>query len=65
MVCAEKTRLQDVFAVAIDHHAKKVKALHSTTGAAFDKALKDAASSRQEAAIARLAVEDHRAAHGC
>lgn len=44
MVCPEKTRLQDVFAAAIDQHAKIVKALHSATGVAFDKALKDAAS---------------------
>ena len=65
MVCPEKTRLQDVFAAAIDHHAKTVKSLHSATGAAFDKALKDAASSRQEAEIARLAVAEHRETHGC
>jgi len=58
MECLEKTRLQDVFAAAIDHHAKTVKSLHSATGAAFDKALKDAASSRQEAEIARLAVAE-------
>jgi hypothetical protein len=32
MVCAEKTKLQDVFAAAIDRHAKTVKSLHSTTG---------------------------------
>jgi hypothetical protein len=65
MVCAEKTRLQDVFAAAIDHHAKTVKALHGSAGAAFDKALKDAASSRQKAEVAKLAVEGHNWTHGC
>jgi hypothetical protein len=65
MVCPEKTRLQDVFAAAIDRHAKTVKSLHSTIGAAFNKALKDAALVRQEAEIARLAVEAHRGTHGC
>ena len=65
MVCPEKTRLQDVFASAIDRHAKTVKSLNSTTGAAFNKALKDAALVRQEAEIARLAVEEHRGTHGC
>jgi len=65
MVCPEKTRLQDAFAVAIAHDARIVKALHSATGVAFDNALKDAASSRQKAEVARLAVEDHRTTHGC
>jgi len=65
MVCPEKTRLQDVFVAAIDHHAKTVKSLHNTTDAAFSKALKEAALARQEAETARLAVEDHRGTHGC
>jgi len=65
MVCPEKTRLQDFFAAAIDRHAKAVKALRNATGAAFDKALNDASSSRQEAETARLAVEEHRETHGC
>jgi len=65
MVCPEKTRLQDVFAAAIDRHAKTVKALHIATGAAFSQALKDGALARQEAEIARAAVEGHRATHGC
>jgi hypothetical protein len=65
MVCPEMTRLHAVFASAIDHRSKAVKALHSATGAAFDKAQNNASSSRQEAEIARLAVEDHREKHGC
>jgi hypothetical protein len=65
MVCPEMTRLHDAFAATIDHHSRTVRALHSATGAAFDKALNDASSSRQEAEIARLAVEDHREKHGC
>jgi hypothetical protein len=65
MVCAEKARLQDVFAAAIIHHSKTVKALHSAMGASFNQALKDAAVARQEAETARLTVEDHRAIHGC
>ena len=65
MVCAERTRLQDVFAVAIDHHAKTVTSLHSATGTVFDKALRNAASSRQEAETARLAVETDRKIHRC
>jgi hypothetical protein len=65
MLCHEKTRLQDIFAAAIDRHAKIVKALQSATGAAFKKTLKDAASCRQKAEIARLAVEAHRETHGC
>ena len=65
MVCPEKTRLQDVFAAEIDRHAKTVKALRNAIGPAFDKALNEASSSRQEAEIARLSVEEHRATHGC
>ncbi|HXI42616.1 MAG TPA: hypothetical protein VNH18_23145 [Bryobacteraceae bacterium] len=65
MLCPEKTRLQDLFAAAIDHHAKMIKALHNVSSAGFDKALRDAASSREAAEIARLAVEDHRAIHRC
>jgi len=65
MACPERTRLQDIFAAAIDHHAKTVKALRDATGSTFDKALNVASLSRQEAEIARLAVEGHRAAHGC
>ena len=65
MVCPEKTRLQDVFALAIDRHAKTVKALRTIAGPDFAKALMDASTVRHEAENARLAVEEHRARHGC
>jgi len=65
MVCPEKTRLQNVFAAAIGSHAKMMKSLHSTKGTAFSKVLKEAELARQEAEIARLAVEEHRLIHGC
>ena len=65
MVCPESTRLQDVYAAAIERHAKAVKALGNATDAVFDKALNDASSSRLEAEIAGLAVEEHSATHGC
>ena len=65
MVCPERTSLQDVYAAAIERHAKAVKALGNATDAVFDKALNDASSSRLEAEFARLAVEDHREKHFC
>ena len=65
MVCPESTRLQDVYAAAIERHAKAVKALGNATDAVFDKALNDASSSRLEAEFAGLAVEEHRVRHGC
>jgi hypothetical protein len=65
MVCAEKTHLQDVLAVAIARHARIVKALHSTTGMAFNEALKEATLAKQEAEIAKVAVDEHRGTHGC
>ena len=65
MVCAEKTHLQDALAAAIARHARIVKALHSTTGMAFNEALKEATLAKQEAEIAKVAVEEHRGMHGC
>lgn len=65
MVCPEKNHLRDVFAAAIDHHSKTVKALHSVTGEAFNNALKEAVLAQREAEIARLAVEEHRGKHRC
>ena len=65
--CTEKTRLLDVYLVAVDHYATAASTLSAARGQrlAFMKALRTADLIRQEAVDARLALKDHKEQHGC
>jgi hypothetical protein len=67
MPCNEKTRLLDVYLVAVDHYTTAASTLSAKRGErlAFMKALRSADLKRQEAVGARLALKRHKDEHGC
>ena len=65
--CDEKSRLLDIYMVAVDHYATAASTLSAARGQglAFKKALISADLTRKEAEDARLALRDHKEKHGC
>jgi len=67
LLCNEKTRLLDLYLVAVDHYATAASTLSATRGErlAFMNALGAADLTRIEAVNARLALKRHKEEHGC
>jgi hypothetical protein len=65
MVCAERERLAHEYRVAVDAFRDSVHALKNLRGIEFDLAYKTTEMRRAVVEIVRMALDHHRAEHGC